>query len=141
MTGGSPDHIPDDEELASLIGDDLGSDLQETYLDGERVYVDLSTFRRRSYGSPPAPRPVPVVDVPSVYGRRLIHMTADGPVYDLRAVSEVFTDSAGSWVRQVREAQWYAWLLTPRDQRPSTCPRAVALPTLNVWVEMYPDLA
>lgn len=132
------DGLPSDADLADLLGSDFGGDLVETVIDGETVLVDLSSFERKFYGPPPPVDAVPVVDVPSVYGRRLVHMRPEGPVYDLRAVSEVFTDSSGSYVMQVREWQWYAWLNQPDSERTPRCPKAVALPALNVWVEQYP---
>jgi hypothetical protein len=129
--------VPSDAELAELLGGDFGEDAKDLALDGHGVVHDLSSARRKKFPQPPAVIAVPVDDVASVYGRRVVHQKEDGPVYDLRAASEVFTDSSGSWIKVVREWRWYAWLATPAAARPEVCPRAIALATLNVWVEQY----
>jgi hypothetical protein len=132
-----PSRVPSDAELAELLGDDFGGEAEHLALDGHGVLHDLSSARRKKFPQPPAVVAVPVEDVASVYGRRVVHQREDGPVYDLRAASEVFTDSSGSWIKVVREWRWYAWLATPKQSRPQICPRAIALATLNVWVEQY----
>lgn len=107
------------------------------YIDDDGRLRDLSDVRRESYGPPPAPKqPSHVTDVASVNGRRLVIMTADGPVRDVRATSEVWTDDAGQWIAISEEWRWYAWLHTDPVSRPSSCPRSVARPTVNVWVEL-----
>jgi len=73
--------------------------------------------------------------VAKVNGRRLILMTAEGPVCDVRATSEVWSDDAGQWIAIAEEWRWYAWLHTTAQARPSGCPRSIAHPTVNVWVE------
>jgi hypothetical protein len=140
-TSGSGDDLrplPDDSELASLLGDDFGDGVKNLALDGHAVLHDLPSAHRKKHPQPPPVVAAPVVDVASVYGRRVVHQKETGPVYDLRAVSEVFTDSSGSWVKVTPEWRWYAWISTPAEARPEACPRATALPTTNVWLEQYP---
>jgi hypothetical protein len=131
--------VPDDAELAALLGADFGDEVKDLAVDGHGVVHDMSSARRKQHRQPPPVVAVPVVDVASVYGCRVVHQKESGPVYDLRAVSEVFTDAAGSWIKVVPEWRWYAWIASPESSRPQTCPRATALPTLNVWVEQYPE--
>jgi hypothetical protein len=98
---------------------------------------DLSNTQRVFWGPPPpAPAPVHVTEPESVIGRRLILVQERGPVYDLCAASEVWTDGSGSWIKIVEDWRWHTWANTPayRDRTPQ-CPRAVAHPTVNVWVE------
>lgn len=112
----------------------------EVVVDGHGVPRDVTSARRRFYGPPPPPRPARhVLDLPSVLGRRLILVYEQGPVYDVRAASEVWTDESGSWVKVVDEWRWYAYLEADPAARPSSCPRAVAWATTNVWVEADPD--
>lgn len=118
-----------------MLGDDFGAEVEHLAFDGHGLLHDVSSARRKQYPQPAPVVAIPVVDVATVYGRRVVHQKEDGPVYDLRAVSEVFTDAAGTWIKVVPEWRWYAWIATPEDKRPETCPRATALPTLNVWVE------
>jgi hypothetical protein len=92
-------------------------------------------MKRRRYPPPPPTTPRHVLDVPTVIGQRLILMTPNGPLRDYRAASEVIIDDSGSWIRVVAEHRWYAWLETPEDTRPPSCPRAKAWSTTNVWVE------
>ena len=107
------------------------------YIDDDGRLRDLNDVRRESYGPPPPPRPPRhVTDVANVNGRRLILMTADGPVHDVRAASEVWSDDAGQWVMIAEEWRWYAWTRAPTNTRPGSCPRSVAHPVLNVWVEL-----
>lgn len=107
------------------------------YIDDDGRLRDLSDVRRESYGPPPSPSPPRhVTDVVNVNGRRLILMTADGPVHDVRATSEVWNDEAGLWIAVAEEWRWYAWLRTEVESRPPSCPRSVAHPVVNVWVEL-----
>lgn len=106
------------------------------YIDDDGRLRDLSDVRRESYGPPPPPNiPRHVTDVASVNGRRLILMTADGPVHDARAVSEVWSDAAGQWITVAEEWRWYVWAHSSERSRSASCPRSVAHPVLNVWVE------
>lgn len=106
------------------------------YIDDDGRLRDLTDVRRKSYGPPPPPRaPRHVTDAASVKGRRLILMKADGPVYDVRAASEVWSDDAGQWIAVVEEWRWYAWVQADLESRPASCPRSVAHPVVNVWVE------
>ena len=106
-------------------------------IDSDGHLVDLSDPRFVTW-RPPAPgTPVPVEDLPRVFGRRLILMRDDGPHYDYRAASEVFSDSEGSWIRIISEAAWYRWCELPADSRPASPPHARAWSTRYVFVEVY----
>jgi hypothetical protein len=106
------------------------------YIDDDGRLRDLSDVRREAYGPPPTPHPPShVTDAATVNGRRLILMTAQGPQRDLRATSDVWSDAAGQWVAIAEEWRWYAWLTTEKEHRPSSCPRSIAHPVINVWVE------
>lgn len=105
--------------------------------DADGLLVDLAD-QQFVIWEPPAPgRPVPVEELPNVLGRRLVLMRSDGPIYDHRAASEVFTDDQGSWVRVVAESQWYQWSAAPVEDRPPQCPHARVWPTRYVFVEVY----
>lgn len=118
----------------------LPDDNQEIVVDADGVPRDVTSARRRFYGPPPPPRPPQhVLDVPTVLGRRLILMYDDGPVHDVRAASEVWTDDSGTWIKVVEEWRWYAYLESDPTTRPPSCPRAIAWATTNVWVESGPD--
>src|SRR5687767_1086881 len=103
---GDGDRVPDDAELAAALGDDLGSELKDFAADGRGVVHDLSSARRKAFGQPPPVLAIPVVDVPSVLGRRVVCVNEHGPIYDRRAASEVFTDDSGSWIKVVEEWRW-----------------------------------
>jgi hypothetical protein len=75
---------------------------------------DLSNTQRVFWGPPPpAPAPVHVTELESVLGRRLILVQESGPVYDLCAASEVWTDDSGSWIKIVEDWRWHTWANTP----------------------------
>lgn len=105
--------------------------------DADGRLVDLSNPQIVTWDPPTPGKPVPVVDLPSVLGRRLVLMRNDGPVFDHRAAGEVFTDEQGSWIHVVTEAQWYRWSERPADKRPPQCPRATVWSTRNVYAEVY----
>lgn len=120
MPGERPSELP--EDLPDNVPDDFAEERPGP--------------RRPKFGNPPPTRrPVHVLDAPTVEGRRVILMTPDGPLYDYRAASEVFSDDAGTWIKVVQEWRWYAWQEMPAATRPATCPRARAWSTTNVWVE------
>jgi hypothetical protein len=131
---GSDEADPQANELRDLLGEDH-DDLDRFVVDGRGVIHDVTSSRRKVYPQPPPIAPVPVVDVPSVLGRRVICVNERGPIYDLRASSEVFTDDSGSWIRVVSERRWYAWLDEARESRGSSCPRSIAWAATNVWLE------
>jgi len=116
--------------------DSQGDGWDHAYIDNDGVLRDLSDPRRVSYGRPPVPRgPLHVTDVPTAIGRRLVLMTNDGPIIDLRAASDVWADDAGQWISIAEEWRWYAWQQIPVESRPPRCPRTIAHPVINVWVE------
>lgn len=90
-----------------------------------------------TWGEPPAMRWVPIVDVPKALGKRLALMTKDGPVFDHRAVSEVFSDGTqGSYVYVAHDVQWWDWVHEHPSTRPPRVPRATTWSTRHVWVEV-----
>ena len=92
---------------------------------------------RASFGRPPARVPVPVTDVPTVRGKRVILSHAEyGFIYDMRATSEVEQYADGPYVRVISEAKWYAWLAEDETTRAPQGPRgAVAWAASLVYVE------
>lgn len=79
----------------------------------------------------PAPRrPVPVVEVDAVSGRRVIEVTDGVERRDLRAVTEPHTNADGDiCVRISSEVDWYRWAWTGRS------PRTRAVPVHLLWVD------
>ncbi len=107
--------------------------------DGTGRLVDLGgEFAVETFGPPPPMRWVPVTDVPQVYGQRVCVVKAGEPLYDLRAVTEVYSSGGGTYLNLVEEWRWYYWLELPEDQRPEVVPRAISWPTRHVWVQV-PD--
>jgi hypothetical protein len=81
-------------------------------------------------GEPPTRPPKPVTEVPAVRGKRVIVSRPEGFVYDVRAVSEVFTDDQGKHRIQVcTEQAYYRWMLT------HVTPVVRSYPASLVWVE------
>jgi hypothetical protein len=81
-------------------------------------------------GEPPVRRPVPASSVPALRGKRVILSRPDGFVYDVRAVSEVFTEADGKRrVRVCSEQAYYRWMLNGDE------PEVEAYPAALVWVE------
>jgi hypothetical protein len=122
------------DELRELLGEDY-DELDRFAVDGRGILHDLTSARLKRYPQPAPIVPIPVVDSPNVLGSRVICVNQRGPIYDLRAASDVFTDESGTWVRIVSERRWYAWLEESPESRGAACPRAVAWPAANVWVE------
>lgn len=134
MTEESYETGPDDPAGAEPAADD-----EVWAFDADGYLRDLSGARRKSYGSPPRPgRPLPVLDVPVVLGRRVVLMTAEGPIYDHRAVSEVYQDDSGTWINVATEEAWYAWRAADPETRPALGPPgARAWAAVNVYAEVY----
>jgi hypothetical protein len=104
--------------------------------DAHGKLVDVTDYGPTYHGEPPQPpKPVNVLDVIPVTGRRLVVMTSHGPVYGLIAAGEVEADLTGLFVRAVEDWRWHAWNTSTDPAKPPRCPRAVSYPTLNVWVE------
>jgi hypothetical protein len=81
-------------------------------------------------GEPPSRRPVRAADVPALRGKRVILSRPDGFVYDIRAVSEVYSDPSGKpRIDVCSEQAYYRWMLN--GVRPET----QAYPVSLVWVE------
>lgn len=81
-------------------------------------------------GEPPTRRPRPVTQVPAVRGKRVVLSRPDGFVYDVRAVTEVYTDGTGNALIDVcTEEAYYEWALTGRAAPTRTYPAYL------VWVE------
>lgn len=99
--------------------------------------VDLDEMELERYTAPPAVRWVPVDDLPHVQGLRVATNSRQGPQYDMRAATDVFTDDTGNYVSIVEEWRWYLWHQLPAEERPTMVPRAICLPTRLVWAEIY----
>lgn len=99
--------------------------------------VDLDEMELERYPAPPAVRWVPVDDLPYVQGMRVAINSRKGPVYDLRAATEVFSDDSGRFVNVVEEWRFFAWHQIPVAERPPLVPRSTCLPTRLVWAEVY----
>jgi hypothetical protein len=81
-------------------------------------------------GEPPTRPPKPVTEVPAVRGKRVILSRPEGFMYDVRAVSEVYTDDDGKKRVQVcGEEAYYRWMLT------DVTPVVRSYPAYLVWVE------
>lgn len=82
------------------------------------------------FGEPPSRRPRPAIGERALRGKRVILSTAEGFVYDMRAVSEQHVDSVGnSVVDIVSEEGYFRWMFT--DQLPTR----QTFPTPLVWVD------
>lgn len=128
--------IPDDDELRTLLGEEVAAAFEDLALDGHGTLRDITDWRIKRAGPPPDIRLVRVEDVGQVMGRRLIYVDPDeGPVYNHRAASEVFTDSEGQWVKIVEEWRYFAWLALPEGKRPPICPRSKVYSLVNLWVD------
>lgn len=129
--------VPSDEDLQALVGDDLAG----WAVDGRGRVCDLSAPVLPHHEGPAGIRVVPVDDVGSVLGRRVVCMRHDGPIRDLRAASEVFTEppiggmSGPRMIQVVEEWRWYAWQLDRQPGRPDRCPCTAAWYAANVYVE------
>jgi hypothetical protein len=84
----------------------------------DRVWVEQVSDRTSSeippvtLDAPPFRRPVPVADIASVTGRRVVQAVPDGHIRDLRAVTEAYRNADGvACVRVCGEAEWYRWAL------------------------------
>lgn len=81
-------------------------------------------------GEPPTRPPRRVTEVPAVRGKRVILSQPEGFIYDVRAVSEVFTGDDGKpHVQVCTEQAYYRWMLM------DVTPKATTYPASLVWVE------
>jgi hypothetical protein len=68
--------------------------------------------------------------VPALRGKRVILSRPDGFIYDVRAVSEIYTDGAGKPLVDVcTEQAYYEWAINGRQADTQTYPAYL------VWVE------
>lgn len=82
------------------------------------------------FGRPPAREPRPAADEPSLVGKRVILSTAEGFVYDMRAVSQILTDGDGQQVVAIAtEEEYYRWMFLGEH------PTQVSYPIQLVWIE------
>jgi hypothetical protein len=100
----------------------------------DRVWVEdvrpAAWVRSAALDAPALRRPQAARTVLGLTGRRLIHQVADGFVRDLRALSELFSTSAGEeCVRVCVESEWYAWALT------GSIPESMDLVVASLWAE------
>jgi hypothetical protein len=79
----------------------------------------------------PAPRvPVPAVEVDAVSGRRVVQVVDGVERRDLRAVTEVHTNTDGDiCVRVATEMEWYRWAWSGQS------PKTIEVPVHLLWVE------
>jgi hypothetical protein len=130
------EHVPTDEELRTLLGEDFAAAFEELAIDGHGVLRNITDWQVRRAGPPPGPAPLRLLDAGEVTGRRVIYVDPDaGPIYHQRAASEVFEDTEGQWVKVVEEWRWQAWLAIPADRRPAECPRAKIYSLTNLWLD------
>jgi hypothetical protein len=81
-------------------------------------------------GTPPTRTPLPATEVAALRGKRVVLSRPDGFVYDVRAVSEVYTDPLGEPRVQVcSEQAFYRWMLN------NVPPEVETYPAGLVWVE------
>lgn len=82
------------------------------------------------FGAPPARRPRPARDEPSLRGKRVVLSTPTGFVYDMRAASDARPGRDGDIVVDiVTEEGYFAWMFVG-DRPPSR-----TFPASLVWVE------
>jgi hypothetical protein len=85
---------------------------------------------RRPLDAPPTRDPMPAELADTVTGRRLVRGVPDGFVRDLRAVTEVYTDTYGkACVRVCGEAEWYQWAIR------GVTPAGQEIPANALWIE------
>jgi hypothetical protein len=79
----------------------------------------------------PAPRiPVPAVEVDALSGRRVVQVLDGVERRDLRAVTEVHTNTDGDiCVRVAEELEWYRWAWSGQ------APKTIDVPVHLLWVE------
>jgi hypothetical protein len=88
-----------------------------------------------SLDAPPHRAPVPVRDVTSLTGRRVVKVAGrddetSGTQRDLRAVTEPYASSDGDiCVRVARELEWYRWAWTGK------APKTLEVPVHLLWLE------
>ncbi|MCM0622532.1 hypothetical protein [Nocardioides bruguierae] len=82
------------------------------------------------FGAPPPRTPRPAQDEPTLRGKRVVLSRPDGFVYDVRAISELETDTSGRQVvRVVTEEAYFRWMFTGQAAA------SEAYPARLVWVE------
>jgi hypothetical protein len=83
-----------------------------------------------SLDGPPRRVPIPVRDMPTVTGRRVVLAEPARPLRDLRAVTEVYQSSDGDvCVRVCSELEWYRWGWNGQ------LPRTREVPIYLLWAE------
>jgi hypothetical protein len=88
-----------------------------------------------SLDAPPARVPVPVRDIATVTGRRVVKQPgpdekASGERRGLRAVTEPYSSTSGDiCVRVTTELDWYRWAWSGKN------PKTLEVPTHLLWVE------
>lgn len=82
------------------------------------------------FGVPPAREPRPAAEEPALRGKRVILSTPGGFVYDMRAVSGVYTDPAGVPAIDIAtDEDYYRWMLL------RTPPQPTSYPSHLLWVD------
>jgi hypothetical protein len=83
-----------------------------------------------SLDAPPRREPVPVRDMPSLTGRRLVQADQTSALRDLRAVTEPYQNTEGDiCVRVSSELDWYRWGWSGKP------PRTREVPIYLLWAE------
>lgn len=105
--------------------------------DGHGRLIDLNRpMVVESYGPPEPTQWVSVDDLASVSGMPAADVRPERTYYDLRVCSEVYEQGGSRWVNLIHESLWWAWKASPADDRPESCPRAVARRSIHVWAEV-----
>ena len=82
------------------------------------------------FGAPPARRPRPAANEPTLIGKRVILSTPEGFIYDMRAASEMHTDGEGNLTVDIlTEKHYFDRLLNGAVHEPVTWPAQL------VWVD------
>ncbi|MDP9798243.1 hypothetical protein J2S43_006755 [Catenuloplanes nepalensis] len=83
-----------------------------------------------SLDAPTRRDPVPVIDAPSVLGRRVVQMVDGVERRDLRSVTDLYSNAEGDiCLRVAAELDWYRWSWTGQ------LPKTMEVPVHLAWLE------
>lgn len=92
--------------------------------------LDEPTERLPYFGAPPARAPRPAASGPTLRGKRVVLSTPEGFVYDMRAITEVYSDAKKRPVVGIAtEEGYFRWMFTGR------IPESEEFPARLVWLE------
>jgi hypothetical protein len=87
-------------------------------------------LRSSTLDAPPCRHPIPAELAEALTGRRVVQAVPDGHVRELRAVTEVYRNTAGvACARICGEPEWYRWAIS------GTTPSIVEVPAELLWIE------